>query len=93
MTRKSVLIGFVAVLAFAGLLAVTGSPATADGAENSSGTPDLADRIEDQTNATAEAVTLANSPWVPRTAGLGVGLAVGLLGGGLVAYAMRGGNG
>lgn len=93
MTRKSVLVSLVAVVGLVGLLAVAGLPAGADGADDRTSTAELTDRIDEQANATAEAVTLANSPWVPRTAGLGVGLAVGLLVGGLVAYVTRGESG
>jgi len=98
MTRSVFLIGFVAVLALVTASALVGVPAVVDGAENSSAEEsaadgNLTDRIGNQTNATAEAMKLTNNPWVPRTAGLGLGLAVGLLGGGLVAYATRGGNG
>jgi len=87
MTRKSVLVALVGVLVLVGL------PAVAGGAEDSTTVTELIDQIEDQEGAAAEAVTLANSLWVPRTAGLGVGLAVGLLAGGLVAYVTRGESG
>lgn len=87
MTRTWVAVGVAAVLALAGLAAVTG------GAQDATGTPDLGDRISEQTDATAEALALADDPWVPRTAGLGVGLAAGLLAGGLAAYARKGGRG
>jgi len=93
MTRSVFFIGFVAVLALVAASVLVGVPAVVDGAENSTDDEDLTDRIENQTDATADAMALTNNPWVPRTAGLGLGLAVGLLGGGLVAYATRGGNG
>lgn len=93
MTRSVFFIGFVAVLALVATSALVGVPAVVDGAEDSATNEQLAHQIHEQTDATADAVALTNSPWVPRTAGLGLGLAVGLLGGGLVAYATRGGNG
>ncbi|WP_115865332.1 hypothetical protein [Halorussus litoreus] len=72
--------------------ALVGVPGVVDGAEDSPADDRLANQIQEQTDATADAMALTNSPWVPRTAGLGLGLAVGLLGGGLLAYATRGGN-
>lgn len=87
MTRKSVLICLVAAL---GVVAL---PAVAGGTQGPAAMAELANEIRDQAGATADAMALANSPWVPRTAGLGAGLAVGLLGGGLAAYVTRGGSG
>lgn len=89
MTRKSTLIGFVAVLALAGGFAGALAAGSADDAALS----DLEDEISDQAGATDDALALANDPWIPRVAGLGAGLAVGLIAGGGAAYVARGGDG
>ncbi|WP_135827750.1 sugar porter family MFS transporter [Halorussus halobius] len=88
MTWKKSLIGLVAVLAVVGAL-VAGPAVGADGPAVS----ELQDRIDQQTDATDSALTLATDPWTPRIAGLGAGLAVGLLAGGVAAYVGRGGDG
>lgn len=52
----------------------------------------LADRVRAQSEATRAAVALADDVWVPRMAGLGVGLSGGLLAGGVGAYLKWGGE-
>lgn len=87
MTRTVLPAALVAAfaVAVAGLLFV----GDASGAETL-GT--LADRIRGQTEATRAAVALAGDLWVPRIAGLGVGLSAGLLAGGVGAYLKWGGE-
>lgn len=86
MTRNTRIIGFLAVSAVAVALlaqsALGDSGATAVSA--------LAAGIDRQAAATEAALALANDPWVPRVAGLGAGLAVGLVSGGVAAYVQRG---
>lgn len=88
MTRSIYLISFVAVLAAAGVAAYLFVGGGSD--PETLGT--LADRIRAQTEATRAAVALANDVWVPRIAGLGLGLSTGLLAGGVTAYAKWGGG-
>ncbi|NHN61687.1 MULTISPECIES: hypothetical protein [Halorussus] len=88
MTRKQLLVGLLAV-AVLSVVIVT----TVAGGSNAAAEPPLAEQIHDQTNATRAALTAAENPWAPRVGGLGIGLAVGLLGGGLVAYVNRGDGG
>jgi hypothetical protein len=83
MTRKNSLALVVVVLAVA--LAVVGRTA-AGGATDASTMTALTDQIDAQIAATQNAIALANDVWVPRIAGLGLGLAVGLLVGGVGAY-------
>lgn len=88
MTRSIYVISFLAIfaaVAVAGYLFVGG---TSDAETLGS----LADQIRIQTEATKAAVALANDVWVPRVAGLGLGLSTGLLVGGAAAYAKRGGG-
>lgn len=85
MRRKQLLVGLLAVAGLAVGLAATAA-AGSDGASVSS----LADRIDAQTGDTAAALAAAENVWAPRVGGLGIGLAVGLLGGGLLAYVNRG---
>ncbi|WP_135852190.1 hypothetical protein [Halorussus salinus] len=88
MRRSVILIGFVAVstllAASAGTAASVADPVAASA---------LADQIDAQTDATTAALAAAEDPWVPRIAGAGLGLAVGLVGGGVVAYVNRGESG
>lgn len=87
MTRKPILVGVVA------LVALVGMPAVAGGADAPITLSALTDQIVDQSKATATATALVADIWVPRIAGLGTGLTLGLVVGGLVAYLVRGGDG
>lgn len=87
MTRNVRYIGFVAVSVVA--LAVVAQSVLGD-ASSGTAIPTLAARIHHQTEATRAALELANDPWIPRVVGLGFGLAVGLVAGGVGAYAKRG---
>lgn len=89
MTPKTPLIGFVAVLALVGALVAV--PAV--GANGDATLSELEERIDEQAGATDAALTLATDPWTPRIAGLGAGVALGLLAGGVAAYVGRGGDG
>lgn len=85
MTRRRTIICLVAVSA---VLAVAQS--VAGSGQTATTVPALADQIRQQTAATQAALALVENIWVPRVAGLGVGLAVGLVGGGVLAYVVRG---
>lgn len=85
MRRKFVLIGLVAVSVLAAV-----SQSVAGGSQTAATIPALAGQIHQQTAATEAALALVQNVWVPRIAGLGTGLAVGLAGGGVLAYAVRG---
>lgn len=87
MRRKRLLVGILAISSLAVGLAAT----TALGANNAS-VFSLAEQIDVQTGETAAAVKAAENVWAPRVGGLGIGLAVGLLGGGLLSYVNRGGD-
>jgi hypothetical protein len=85
MRRSVILIGLLAVstlvAASAGTAASVADPVAASA---------LADQIDAQADSTTAALAAAEDPWVPRIAGAGLGLAVGLVGGGVVAYLNRG---
>lgn len=82
MTNKLLLVGSTIALA---IIAVVGySIATGSSDPESMGT--LADQIRVQADATRTAVALANDVWVLRSAGLGLGLAGGVLVGSIGAY-------
>lgn len=84
MRRKLVVIALVAVSV---LVAVAQS---VSGGSQATTIPALAAQIHQQTAATRTALALVENIWVPRIAGLGTGLAVGLAGGGILAYVVRG---
>lgn len=88
MTHKLYFISFVAVLA--AVFALVGP--TAAGSADATTMTALADQIDAQTDATQAALALANDVWVPRIAGLGLGLSAGLLVGGVGAYKKWGGG-
>lgn len=88
MTRSVYLISFVAVLAAGAVAAYL----FVGGASDAETLGTLADQIRTQTEATRAAVALANDVWVPRVAGLGLGLSTGLLAGGVAAYVKWGGG-
>jgi hypothetical protein len=88
MTRSIYLISFVAVLAAAGVAAYL----LLGGSSDPETLRTLTDQIRTQTEATRAAVALANDVWVPRIAGLGLGLSTGLLAGGVAAYVTWGGG-
>lgn len=85
MTRKIYLISFLAVCAVAVVVGRSVAEGSADAAT-------LAERIRTQSEATRAALALAGDVWVPRIAGLGVGLSVGLVAGGATAYLSWGGG-
>jgi len=89
MTRKTPFIGFVAVLALVGALVA----APAVGANGDATLSELEEQIGEQASASDAALALASDPWTPRIAGLGAGVALGLLVGGVAAYVGRGGDG
>lgn len=85
MKRTVLLVGFVAVSAL-----VAASVGTAASVADPVAASALADQIDAQADSTTAALAAADDPWVPRIAGVGFGLAVGLVGGGVVAYVNRG---
>jgi hypothetical protein len=82
MSRTVYLVGFVALLA----AVATAGYLLFGGGSDAATVGSLAGRIRAQTEATRAAVALATDIWVPRIAGLGLGLAGGLLAGGVGAY-------
>lgn len=85
MRRKQRLVALLAVIGVA-----VGVTAAITAAANDAGGLTLAEQIDAQTAETAAAMKAAENVWAPRVGGLGIGLAVGTLGGGLLAYVNRG---
>lgn len=85
MRRKRSVVGLAVVFAFAVAL-----QSVVTGADGGTATSALSAQIHQQADATYAAVALANDSWTPRVAGLGIGLAVGLVAGGAGAYLKRG---
>lgn len=60
--------------------------------DDADGNASSVEEVRDRTAAAQATVELADRPSIPRIAGLGLGLALGLAGGAGVAYVRRGGR-